>query len=63
MGIPSAMLEKFSLTQVLLKLEIKVLNLGYDLRVVAYDDGPGNYTQEIWDSIKKYPNLDYYIGK
>lgn len=36
---------------------------GYDLRVIAYDDGPNDYPPEVWDDIAKYPFLQYMIGE
>ena len=35
---------------------------GYDLRIIAYDDGPNDYPQEVWDDMAQYPFLQYKIG-
>ncbi|XP_063692110.1 uncharacterized protein LOC134824255 [Bolinopsis microptera] len=36
---------------------------GYDLRIIAYDDGPNDYPKEVWDDMKEYPFLQYMIGE
>ena len=36
---------------------------GYDLRVIAYDDGPNDYPQEVWHDIRQYPFLQYLVGE
>ena len=34
---------------------------GYDLPIIAYDDGPGNYSEDIWGEIRRFPKLRYVI--
>jgi GT2 family glycosyltransferase len=36
--------------------------LGYDLHIVAYDDGPNDYSEEIWKQIAEYPLLKYVVS-
>ena len=33
------------------------------MKIISYDDGPDDYPPEVWEEIKKYPHLQYYIGK
>jgi GT2 family glycosyltransferase len=35
---------------------------GYDLPIVAYDDGVGQHSDEIMGEIAKFPNIQYVIG-
>ena len=34
---------------------------GYDLPIIAYDDGPGNYSEDVWGEIRRFPKLRYVI--
>ena len=43
--------------------QIFVNILGYDMKIVSYDDGPNDYPQEVWDELKKFPELQYNIGE
>ncbi|XP_063680246.1 beta-1,4 N-acetylgalactosaminyltransferase 2-like isoform X2 [Bolinopsis microptera] len=38
-------------------------SLGFDLPIVAYDDGPNDYPDEIYQQIAEYPLLQYVVGK
>jgi GT2 family glycosyltransferase len=37
--------------------------LGYDLPIVAYDDGPNDYSVEIREQVAEYPLLEYVVSK
>ena len=39
------------------------LFVGYDLPTVVVDDGPVNYTQTVWDELKRFPLLKYVVGQ
>ena len=34
---------------------------GHDLPIIAYDDGPGNYSDDVWDEMGRFPLLRYVI--
>jgi GT2 family glycosyltransferase len=34
---------------------------GFDLPIIAYDDGPGNYSEDVWGEIQRFPDLRYVI--
>ena len=38
-------------------------SLGFDLPIVAYDDGPNDYPDEIYQQIAEYPLLQYVVSK
>ena len=35
---------------------------GEDLPIIAYDDGPGNYSEDVWGEINRFPLLKYVIS-
>ena len=36
---------------------------GEDLPIIAYDDGPGNYSEDVWGEIQRFPLLRYVISE
>lgn len=34
---------------------------GGDLPIIAYDDGPGNYSEDVWGEIQRFPLMRYVI--
>ena len=37
--------------------------LGYDLNIIAIDDGPNDYPKEVWKKIKSFKNMKYIVSE